>query len=55
MNVNKNTKNLPKSEKRHITDDEYEMKEGIELPSEGEEVECNYEVRKLNKFEKLDN
>ena len=47
MNVNKIIKNLQKNEKRQITDDEYEMKEGIELPSEGEEVECNYEVKLL--------
>ena len=53
MNVNKNKKTTQKNEKRQITDDEFEMKEGIELPSEGEEVECNYDVRTLNKIFKI--
>ncbi len=45
MNINKNYKNIQNNNRRKVIEDENELKEGIELPSEGEEVESNYEVK----------
>jgi hypothetical protein len=46
MNTNKNKSNnlSTKNDKRYTDDDENAPKEGIELPSDEEEYDSNYEV-----------
>lgn len=44
MNINKNSKSFQNNNRRSVIDEDNELKEGIELPSEGEELESNYEV-----------